>query len=475
MVVSECVCGVKLGAVITEGGLRLPADMQERHNQLIKPANFPLSLQIGGLFKALGISKGANVNPMRAAAIILFGTMITACETMQVVDRGLHSAAEGVTQRDRVTGRRTLSLQNRAQQIKQGNQWAEQFIEEAKAAGKKLDEEQDAAAYERIQRIFTRLHAISHVREEKWTPVLVQEAAWNAFTTGGTYFVINSGLEEDLKDDSELANVIAHEMAHTVANHVFEGQSFMQLKALSGSNSARRGTFQAAFTHENEAEADRIAVLYCALAGYDPLAGSRIWRRMEATSGNDALFVHDHPMNSERAQQAEHVANLVAKHYTKGKQNPNFATVLANNEIFSYESAEEIKPGKGGGFFAALDAAMTTMKQQQEAKLEEQRQQSRIAFIKAVHQLSTIMESVPVAPNRWRVSVKYRGKLVLTDLAFKLIVHRPIGDPLVITQTVSGVLQPNSTFSVDFESPDLNAYGTDPRNVQLLYDNAKAL
>jgi predicted Zn-dependent protease len=222
--------------------------------------------------------------------------LLSGCETVQSIDRGLHSSTEAVTERDRVTGQRTLSVQNRSQQIQQGNQFVEQFMAKAKASGKRLNGDYNPVAHERIRRIFARLHQVSHVRDEQWTPVLVEEKTWNAFTTGGTYFVVNSGLEEDLKDDAELANVIAHEVAHTVANHVFERQSYMQLSALSGSRSTRRETFPAAFTHENEAEADRIAVLYCALAGYDPYAGARIWRRMHQRSGNDALFVHDHPM-----------------------------------------------------------------------------------------------------------------------------------------------------------------------------------
>jgi predicted Zn-dependent protease len=407
--------------------------------------------------------------------VALLSALLPACASLQAIDRGLHSSTETVTERDRITGQRTLSFQNRSQQIEQGNRFVEQFIAQAKASGKRLDGDYNPLAYQRIRRIFSRLHQVSHLRDEQWTPVLIEDKAWNAFTSGGTYFVINSGLEEDLKDDSELANVIAHEMAHTVANHVFEQQSYMQLGALSRSQSARRRTFQAAFTHENEAEADRIAVLYCALAGYDPYAGGRIWRRMHQRSGDDALFVHDHPMNSERATAADRVASLALKYYARDQVNPQSASILASNEVFSQRTLPQLEPGQGGGLLGVLDAAATTMTQRQQATAEEQRQQARGQFMQSVHQVSTIIASGPVGANRWRVIVRYGGNRPLTNLSFKLSVQRIGAGPLEITTHFGGVLNPNTTFHVDFESPELNAYGTHAQGVMFAYDSARAL
>jgi len=412
---------------------------------------------------------------MKQSCLYVAALLFSGCATMQAIDRGMYSAAEAVTERDQVTGRRTLSLEDRASQIQKGNHLAEQFVSEAKASGKGLNAEYDPVAYERIRKIFMRLHQVSHVRDEQWTPILVEETAWNAFTTGGTYFVINSSLEKDLKDDSELANVIAHEMAHTVANHVFESQSYMQLNALAGSHSARRDTFQSAFTHEDEAEADRIAILYCALAGFDPYAGARIWQRMYQQTGNDAHFVQDHPMNSERAAQAQQVATTVARYYNPGQMNPDYFSILQSNAVFAQEAGTTIESGKGGGVLSVLEATLNTMGQRQQAKLEEQRQQYRMQFMQSVHQVSSVVSSGPVSPTRWRVAVRYGGDHALTDLSFKLIVNRFGAEPLEITQQLSGVLYPNDRFYVDFESPELNAYGTSAQNVVFLYDNARSL
>lgn len=403
--------------------------------------------------------------------------LLHGCEVLKVADQSLYALTETVSQKDAVTGQRTLSLQNRSQQIQKGNEISEQIIAKEKASGKRFNEAYNPKAYARIQRIFSRLHAVSHVRDEQWTAVLIEDKAWNAFTTGGTYFVINSALEADLKDDAELANVIAHEMAHAVANHAFERRSYAQLSSLAKSKTASRETFQAAFTHENEAEADRIAVLYCALAGFDPFAGGRLWKRQYAKQGNNALFVHDHPMNAERAAQAENIANLVSKHYIPNQKNFDFASVLSDNEVFANKSASqtEVAAGQGGGFLAALDAALTTVEKHQDAKIEERRQQNRIQFMQSVHAVSEIVDSSPIAPNQWRMTVRYKGNRPLTDLGFKLIVLRENAEPLELTKQLSGALKPNMTFYVDFESSELDAYRTNPKNISFMYDNATSM
>ncbi len=88
----------------------------------------------------------------RAVIALLVFSPLTGCETMKAVDRGLYSVVESVTERDRVTGRRTLSLQNRAEQIQAGNEAAEQFIAKAEASGKKINADYNKPAYDRILR-----------------------------------------------------------------------------------------------------------------------------------------------------------------------------------------------------------------------------------------------------------------------------------------------------------------------------------
>jgi len=412
---------------------------------------------------------------VRLPLLLLILAPLAGCELMQSVDRGLYDATEMVTERDRVTGRRSISMADREQQIGEGNQAVQQFMDEAKSSGIRLNEAYSPQAYQRIQRIFKQLHKVSHLSHEQWAPVLVEKDEWNAFTTGGTYIVIYSGLEKDLEDDSELANVIAHEMAHVVANHGFEQRSYLMLNALGGSKSAGRETFSAAFTHENESEADRLAVLYAALAGFDPYAGGRIWERMHRQSGNDALMIHDHPMNAERAANARDVANAVAQYYKPGELNPDYKKVLADNEVFS--SSPILAPvGEGGGVLAVMDTVFTAMQQKQQVKSEEQRQKKRIKFMQSIHGASKIISSQAVGVHRWRFTVRYQGDKPLTNVSFKAFIRRAgESKPLMVTRHHEGVLRPNTTFVVDFASESLDAYNTISDNVRFRYDDARLL
>lgn len=415
------------------------------------------------------------IKPVAIATLASSHLLLSGCETLGAIDQQLFKAADSMTERDRITGQRMLSFEDRDSQIKKGNQYVEQFIAQAKKQGRKINEEADPEGYARIKRIFARLHSVSHLGTERWTPILIEDPNWNAFTTGGTYFVIFTALEKDLKDDNELANVIAHEMAHTVANHAFERQSYLQVNALGGSKSASRSSFQSAFTHENEIEADQIGILYCALAGFDPYAGEAIWQRMYQQRGNDGLFVHDHPMNAERAQRARATADKVREYYSPGRENPAFRRLLANNNLFQTDRGSSTGGGDGSGIMALFDTAMNTYGQKQQAKKEEARQAQRIAFMRSVQQAIQIVQSEPVGPNRWRFLVDYRGNRPLTDLAFKTIIHiEP--KPVQMFRQVDGVLRPNTRFELIFEAKDFNnAYTTRADQVQLIFDSAKAM
>ncbi len=106
------------------------------------------------------------------------------CVALLSVCEALYSAAEAVSERDLVTGQRTLSMASRGQQISQGNAAVEQIIAEQKKAGKKINASLDAAAYQRVVRVFDRIHRVSHLANERWQPVLIDDPSFNAFTTG---------------------------------------------------------------------------------------------------------------------------------------------------------------------------------------------------------------------------------------------------------------------------------------------------
>lgn len=377
--------------------------------------------------------------------------VLSGCQTLQQIDKGLYQVADAVSEEDRVTGQRSLSFAGRSEQIARGNQYVEQMLAKEQKEGRKVDAALNKQQYYRLVRVFDRIHTISHLSGERWRPVLIDRDSFNAFTTGGTYIVVHLGLMEQLKSDDELAAVIGHEIAHTVANHVFERQSHAQVSAIAGSKSARKGGYQAAFTHENEREADRIGILYSALAGFDPMAASRIWARQYKLQGNArALFAHDHPVNAERQAETAKVGQMVQQYYAPGKRNPQYANLLKNNVL--WHQGESAQAGEGGGFQALLGMALGAYVQHEQAKQEARRQQAHANFVKAIEARLQLENSSAPDANTLVAQWRYREGPRLKQVVVGLLIKK--GDKVLRTVAhVEGEVRAGSQFQTRFILP----------------------
>jgi beta-barrel assembly-enhancing protease len=151
----------------------------------------------------------------------------------------------------------------------------------------------------------------------------------NAFAMPGGFIGVNMGLVLLTQTESELASVLAHEIAHVTQKHYARQlddqrkNSWMQIAGLaaailaarSGNGDAVQGAIlgsQAAaaqsylnFSRDNEREADRIGFQYLQRAGFDTGAMSVFMERLQrATSLNDSGIVpgylRTHPITVER-------------------------------------------------------------------------------------------------------------------------------------------------------------------------------
>lgn len=150
----------------------------------------------------------------------------------------------------------------------------------------------------------------------------------NAFAMAGGKVGVFSGLFKIVKNDDQLASVIAHEIAHVTAKHVHERLSQQMLisgggiatgVAMMGTGVGSLGTvaiMQAygistgagalAFDRGKEKEADYIGVMYMARAGYDPQAAIQVIEALDAESAGKPLppaILSTHPSNPERILQ----------------------------------------------------------------------------------------------------------------------------------------------------------------------------
>ena len=126
---------------------------------------------------------------MKPFLLMTCALLLAGCETLQQLDRGLYQVTDTMTEKDRPTRQRVASS-SRSQQIQNGNRAVENIKAQLTAKGIAYNAAYDARAYQRLNRIFKRIHSISHLKHEQWQLLLIPEDDFNAFVTGGTYIVV---------------------------------------------------------------------------------------------------------------------------------------------------------------------------------------------------------------------------------------------------------------------------------------------
>jgi predicted Zn-dependent protease len=152
---------------------------------------------------------------------------------------------------------------------------------------------------------------------------LIRDDALNAFTIGGGYVYLHSGVLAQVGDVSELAGVLAHEIAHVRLRHIAErseGQGVATLAtlaamaaiALAGADPALVAlpqginvALQLQHSRRAEAEADRGGIEYLIRAGHDPNGMMRFFERILAKDPgrrNQPVppYLYSHPALEER-------------------------------------------------------------------------------------------------------------------------------------------------------------------------------
>ncbi|MFA5984859.1 MAG: M48 family metalloprotease [Methylococcaceae bacterium] len=156
---------------------------------------------------------------------------------------------------------------------------------------------------------------------------VVMENDINAFAGPGGYIGVNSGLILVTEAESELASVMAHEIAHVTQRHLyraFEAASRLSIPTavatlaaiLVGTQSPALGQaaivaaqagsaqFQINFTRENEEEADRVGMQTLAGSHYDPRSMPTFFERLQQSTryvGNNVPeFLRTHPVTVSR-------------------------------------------------------------------------------------------------------------------------------------------------------------------------------
>jgi predicted Zn-dependent protease len=160
----------------------------------------------------------------------------------------------------------------------------------------------------------------------RWEFNLVNDKSVNAWCMPGGKVVVYTGILPVTRDENGLAVVMGHEIAHAIARHGNERMSqglLAQLggvalsTALSQNPSQTNSLFMAAYglgtqvgillpySRLQESEADRLGLIFMAMAGYDPQAAPDFWQRMAAQKqgGSPPEFLSTHPSDQQRINQ----------------------------------------------------------------------------------------------------------------------------------------------------------------------------
>jgi predicted Zn-dependent protease len=272
------------------------------------------------------------------------------------------------TQPDPVTGLPTINRFSLKDEVDVGREIEIATLEKERASGFSIDADQQGQS--RIERVLKSLTPVCHLPSLPWRFHLSSNPGWNAFATMGGFVLVLKGLLDDVSD-TELAAILGHEIAHITCRHMSERITHEQITSLV-SERARSIYYKASYSTECEAEADKVGVLYMALAGYDPQEAHNIWERVNRREGsNPGNYTFTHPLNKDRAAATRQWGAIAAKYYEgPGKANSHLGEVLQDNELVPHSGSS----GSEAVDFisAALLETLKYRKSKQEAKEREE-------------------------------------------------------------------------------------------------------
>lgn len=259
---------------------------------------------------------------LRISSTFLFVLFFAACSTVPL------------------TGRRQLSLVDETQLQQQASQAYNEFLKDPKT--KVIKNTADA---QRVKNIGSKIaSAINRYMHENgygdrynynWEFNLVDSKDINAWCMPGGKVAVYTGILPVTKTDAGLATVMGHEIAHAIAAHSSERASQMAAAQIGGGVlGAATGGSEAIgqlyglggqlallkYSRNQESEADRLGLIFMAMAGYNPASAIDFWERMAAAKqggGAPPEFLSTHPSDETRIRNIQKRLPEAQKYYNK--------------------------------------------------------------------------------------------------------------------------------------------------------------
>lgn len=242
-----------------------------------------------------------------------------------------------------ITGRKGLRLLPESQLVSMSLQ---QFDQVRKSSKLSSDSEKTAMVEEVGRRVagaaeefLMEAGMAEQLRNYHWEFILIDDDdTVNAWCMPGGKVAVYTGILPVARDETGLAVIIGHEVAHAIAGHGNERMSQGLLtvmggvalsRALSEKPDETRNLFMMAFgvgaslgvllpySRLHESEADRIGLSLMARAGYDPREAVPFWERMAGEGGgrHPPEFLSTHPAPATRIRDLERYAREAMPYY----------------------------------------------------------------------------------------------------------------------------------------------------------------
>ncbi|MFT2007938.1 M48 family metallopeptidase [Pontibacter sp. 13R65] len=240
-----------------------------------------------------------------------------------------------------ITGRRQFSLVPDSQMMALSYDAYDQFLKENKLSNDAQATAMVKRTGQRIQKAVEQYMAQNNLSNQldgfKWEFNLIQDDQVNAWAMAGGKTVVYTGLLPVAQNETGLAVVMGHEIAHAIAKHSSERMSQQLAQQFGGVTlqalaSTQPQTTQALintvygvgsqvgmlkYGRNQESEADHLGLIFMAMAGYNPQEAIPFWERMQAKAGGASTpeFLSTHPSSDTRISNLRRLMPEAQKYY----------------------------------------------------------------------------------------------------------------------------------------------------------------
>ena len=242
-----------------------------------------------------------------------------------------------------LTGRSQLNMIPSSEMLSMSYQQYDQFMKE-----NKISTNQQAIGMVKrvgtnikgaVEKYMAQNNLSENLKGYNWEFNLVEDEQANAWCMPGGKVVFYTGILPITQDETGIAVVMGHEIAHAIAEHGNErmSQQLLQQAGAVGLMVAMKdepaetqaiwlsvygvGSTVAVmlpYSRTHESEADQLGLIFMAMAGYNPNSAVDFWQRMAAKGGDSPPeFLSTHPSYETRINDIKKWLPDAMKYYNK--------------------------------------------------------------------------------------------------------------------------------------------------------------